>query len=81
MSELAAIADPSYCNLLCVVLQSFLAALDWFEGSALTRHQSGPYLLGESFSVLDIMTISSMERLAAGEHQGLGGRGHQSLIV
>jgi glutathione S-transferase len=41
-------------------------ALNWFESSALARHASGPYLLGESFSMLDIMTISSMERLAAG---------------
>jgi len=50
--------------------QSFLSALEWFEGVALTRHASGPYLLGDSFSLLDIMTISSMERLAAG---GVGG--------
>lgn len=42
-------------------------ALSWFESNALARHGSGPYLLGESFSMLDIMTISSMERLAAGE--------------
>lgn len=43
-----------------------MSALKWFESDALTRHSSGPYLLGEAFSVLDIMTISSMERLAAG---------------
>jgi glutathione S-transferase len=50
----------------CVCLQSFMSALKWFERDALTRHSSGPYLLGEAFSLLDIMTISSMERLAAG---------------
>jgi hypothetical protein len=46
--------------------QAFLASLQWFEGEALGRHASGPYLLGSEFSVLDIMVISSMERLAAG---------------
>jgi glutathione S-transferase len=46
--------------------QAFMDALSWFDSNALARHASGPYLLGESFSVLDIMAISSMERLAAG---------------
>lgn len=50
-----------------VCMQAFMDALKWFEGTALARHASGPYLLGDSFSLLDIMTISSMERLAAGE--------------
>lgn len=63
---------PCFCYMLpraaAVVVhpQAFLGALSWFEGTALSRHPSGPYLLGDSFSLLDIMTISSMERLAAG---------------
>jgi hypothetical protein len=60
--------------LCCAVLQSFLGALQWFEGTALSRHPSGPYLLGDSFSLLDVMTISSMERLAAGVCVWGGGR-------
>eukprot|EP00878_Enallax_costatus_P010386 GHUV01010839.1.p1 GENE.GHUV01010839.1~~GHUV01010839.1.p1 ORF type:complete len:474 (+),score=103.97 GHUV01010839.1:86-1423(+) len=46
--------------------KAFVSVLDWFEGTALTRHTEGPYLLGEHFSLLDVMVISSMERLAAG---------------
>lgn len=47
--------------------EAFVSVLDWFESNALMRYPDGPYLLGEHFSVLDIMVISSMERLAAGE--------------
>lgn len=46
--------------------KQFVKALDWFEGTALTRYADGPYLLGADFSLLDIMVISSMERIAAG---------------
>ena len=46
---------------------SFIVALEWFERVALARYQEGPYLLGAEISVLDIMAISAMERLAAGE--------------
>lgn len=46
--------------------KAFVSALEWFEGTALTKYAEGPYLLGEQFSLLDIMVISSMERLAAG---------------
>eukprot|EP00879_Flechtneria_rotunda_P017240 GHRR01018061.1.p1 GENE.GHRR01018061.1~~GHRR01018061.1.p1 ORF type:complete len:536 (+),score=226.49 GHRR01018061.1:832-2439(+) len=45
---------------------AFVKAMDWFEGTALAKHPKGPYLLGEDFSLLDIMMISSMERIGAG---------------
>uniref|UniRef100_A0A383VDH2 GST N-terminal domain-containing protein n=1 Tax=Tetradesmus obliquus TaxID=3088 RepID=A0A383VDH2_TETOB len=44
---------------------AFVKSLEWFEGSALSRHE-GPYLLGAEFSMLDIMMISSLERIGAG---------------
>jgi glutathione S-transferase len=47
------------------MLNCCVQALEWFEGTALTRHE-GPYLLGDEFSMLDIMMISSMERIGAG---------------
>jgi hypothetical protein len=47
------------------VVLLWLQALEWFEGTALTRHE-GPYLMGAEFSMLDIMMISSMERIGAG---------------
>jgi glutathione S-transferase len=46
------------------LLLLLLQALEWFEG-ALGRHE-GPYLLGAEFSMLDIMMISSLERIGAG---------------
>lgn len=60
--------------------KAFVSVLDWFEGNALTRHPDGPYLLGEHFSLLDIMVISSLERLAAGE-RGLGSLRSASTAV
>lgn len=44
----------------------FKSALDWFENDALARYPGGPYLLGETYSLLDIMCISYMERIGAG---------------
>ena len=49
---------------------AFLEALAWFENEALGRHAEGPYLLGGEFSLLDIMCISYMERVGAGETAG-----------
>lgn len=51
--------------------QTFTEKLSWFE-SALAKHD-GPYLLGDTFSMLDIMCISFMERLAAGGVPAWGG--------
>jgi hypothetical protein len=48
-----------------IFIACLLQALEWFEGTALTRHE-GPYLMGAEFSMLDIMMISSMERIGAG---------------